>query len=47
MDTTFKSADSRDDVHRVACLDCHAKGAPKRKAFASARRPGVRGEEGR
>ena len=31
MDTTFKSPDSPHDVHRVACLDCHPKGVPKRK----------------
>jgi hypothetical protein len=31
MDTTFKSADSRNDIHRVACLDCHAQGVPKKK----------------
>jgi hypothetical protein len=28
MDTTFKSADSLHDVHRVACIDCHPKGVP-------------------
>jgi hypothetical protein len=31
MDTTFKTPDSRNDVHRVACLDCHPKGVPKKK----------------
>ena len=31
MDTTFKSPDSRHDVHRVACLDCHPKGVPKKR----------------
>jgi Cytochrome c7 and related cytochrome c/Cytochrome c554 and c-prime len=40
MDTTFKSADSRNDVHRVACLDCHPKGVPKRKTPVSALRSG-------
>jgi len=30
MDTTFKSPDSLHDVHRVACLDCHPKGVPKK-----------------
>jgi hypothetical protein len=40
MDTTFKSADSRNDVHRVACVDCHAKGVPKRKTLVSALRSG-------
>jgi hypothetical protein len=38
MDTTFRSADSRHDVHRVACLDCHRAGVPKKTA-ASTRRP--------
>lgn len=28
MDTSFKSADSRHDIHRVACADCHPKGVP-------------------
>jgi hypothetical protein len=32
MDTSFKSAESRHDVHRVACLDCHPAGVPKKKA---------------
>jgi hypothetical protein len=32
MDTTFRSPDSRHDVHRMACLDCHAKGVPRKKA---------------
>jgi hypothetical protein len=40
MDTTFKSPDSRNDVHRVACVDCHAKGVPKRKTLVSALRSG-------
>ena len=31
MDTTFKSPDSLHDVHRVACLDCHPKGVPKKR----------------
>jgi hypothetical protein len=35
MDTTFKSAESRHDVHRAACLDCHPKGAPRRKVAAT------------
>jgi hypothetical protein len=30
MDTTFTSPDSRHDVHRVACADCHPKGVPTR-----------------
>jgi hypothetical protein len=37
MDTTFKSRDSRHNVHRVACLDCHPKGVPKKKAAAAGR----------
>ncbi len=32
MDTTFKSRESRNDVHRVACIDCHPKGVPQKKA---------------
>ena len=39
MDTTFKSADSGHDVHRVACADCHPTGVPPRKAQAP-HRPG-------
>jgi hypothetical protein len=31
MDTTFKSPESLHDVHRVACLDCHPKGVPKKR----------------
>ncbi|HXY41959.1 MAG TPA: cytochrome c3 family protein, partial [Vicinamibacteria bacterium] len=31
MDTTFKSSQSRHDIHRVACLDCHPAGVPKKK----------------
>jgi hypothetical protein len=34
MDTTFKSRDSRHDVHRVACLDCHPAGVPRKKVLA-------------
>ncbi len=37
MDTTFLSADSRHDIHRVACLDCHPAGAPKTKAAMNGR----------
>jgi hypothetical protein len=29
METTFKSATSRHNIHFVACLDCHTKGVPK------------------
>jgi hypothetical protein len=38
MDTTFKSPDSRNDVHRVACIDCHPKGVPKGKTPVAALR---------
>jgi cytochrome c554/c'-like protein len=31
MDTTFRSADSKHDVHRVKCEDCHPGGAPQKK----------------
>lgn len=34
MDTTFKSVDSRHDVHRVACGDCHPQGVPPRTSQA-------------
>jgi hypothetical protein len=34
MDTTFKSSESRHDIHRVACLDCHPSGVPKKAAAA-------------
>jgi len=42
MDTTFKSPESRHDVHRVACLDCHPKGVPKKRT-TTARGPGTPG----
>jgi hypothetical protein len=31
MDTTFRSADSKHNVHWVKCLDCHVKGVPRKK----------------
>jgi hypothetical protein len=31
MDTTFRSADSRHNIHWVKCADCHPKGVPKKK----------------
>jgi len=31
MDTTFKSSDSRHNLHFVKCADCHTKGVPKVK----------------
>jgi hypothetical protein len=31
MDTTFKSASSRHNIHWVKCADCHPKGVPKKK----------------
>ena len=31
MDTTFRDPNSRHDVHRVKCIDCHEKGVPPRK----------------
>lgn len=33
MDTTYRSADSRHNIHRVKCLDCHENGVPKRAFF--------------
>jgi hypothetical protein len=32
MDTTFKSADSKHNIHWVKCADCHTKGVPKKKS---------------
>ncbi len=37
MDTTFKSPDSRHDVHRVACADCHPKGVPQSRRATTRR----------
>jgi len=31
MDTTFRSATSKNNIHWVKCVDCHPKGAPKKK----------------
>ena len=31
MDTTFKSAKSKHNIHSVTCLECHTKGVPKKK----------------
>ena len=31
MDTTFRAADSKHNVHWVKCADCHPKGIPKKK----------------
>jgi hypothetical protein len=31
MDTTFKNTKSSHNIHTVKCVDCHAKGIPKRK----------------
>jgi hypothetical protein len=31
MDTTFRSPESRHNVHFVGCTDCHPAGAPKKK----------------
>ncbi len=30
MDTTFRSPESRHNIHRVTCADCHANGVPTR-----------------
>jgi hypothetical protein len=32
MDTSFRSAESSHDVHRVVCLDCHPEGVPRNEA---------------
>jgi hypothetical protein len=31
MDTTFRSPESKHNIHWVKCLDCHPKGAPKKE----------------
>ncbi len=31
MDTTFRASESPHDIHKVACIDCHPKGAPKKE----------------
>lgn len=31
MDTTYRSRDSRHNIHRVTCLDCHPDGTPAKK----------------
>ena len=31
MDTTFRTADSKHNVHFVKCADCHLKGVPRKK----------------
>jgi len=31
MDTSYKSRDSRHNIHTVACRDCHTRGVPPRK----------------
>jgi hypothetical protein len=36
MDTTFKSADSRHNVHWVKCADCHKNGVPKKSPRTTA-----------
>lgn len=38
MDTTFKDAKSRFDIHTVKCADCHPKGVPKRREMRSSNR---------
>jgi hypothetical protein len=35
MDTTFRSADSKHNVHWVKCVDCHPKGVPKKRSVIS------------
>ncbi len=36
MDTSFASEASKHNIHWVKCVDCHPKGAPKKKAIESA-----------
>jgi hypothetical protein len=37
MDTTFRAANSKHNIHWVKCLDCHTKGVPKKKTTETAR----------
>lgn len=37
MDTTFLSPQSKNDIHRVQCTDCHSSGVPRRKSRIPAR----------
>jgi hypothetical protein len=39
MDTTFRDPKSGHDVHKVKCLDCHPKGAPKRPIAGTSSAP--------
>jgi hypothetical protein len=39
MDTTFRSSDSRHNIHRVSCSDCHASGVPEIKKSAASPQP--------
>ena len=33
MDTSFKSSNSKHNIHWVKCADCHTKGVPRKKEF--------------
>ena len=35
MDTTFRTVDSKHNIHWVKCVDCHVKGVPKKKVQAA------------
>jgi hypothetical protein len=37
MDTTFKSATSRHNIHFVKCADCHTGGVPARTKPSTAK----------
>jgi hypothetical protein len=30
MDTTYRSRASKNNIHRMRCIDCHPAGVPKR-----------------
>jgi hypothetical protein len=45
MDTTFRSPESRHNIHFVKCGDCHPKGVPPRRLSGSSRGP-ARGTSG-
>jgi hypothetical protein len=38
MDTSFRSRESRHDIHRVACPDCHPAGVPAKRTASLSRR---------
>ena len=39
MDTTYRARDSRHDIHRVSCRDCHGEAVPQGRRSAGLERP--------